>query len=98
MTGIIAKVSARHVEVGDLGPGDWWIAHEFAERPPDEWTVWDWGCVRCFMHLSAAALTTSAADDYGHQEIVLDCGIKMEGMTLAETWRLAAEWREAAGL
>lgn len=97
MTGIVAKVGARHVELSDLGPGDWWIAHEFAERPPDEWAVWDWGCERCFIHLQAAANTTAPEID-GHQQIVLDCGIKMEGMTLAETWRLAAEWREAAGL
>lgn len=90
-TGIVAAVGSRHVEVDDLGPGDWWIAHEFPERPPDEWTVWDWGCERCFIHMTAAS---QREPDWPGQEISFDGGVKIEGLTMRETFEMAAKWRQ----
>lgn len=42
--------------VVDVGPGPWWVAHEHPERLPDEWTIWDWKCRGCEVHLRAAAI------------------------------------------
>lgn len=82
--------SARHVEPRDLGPGSWWIAHEFPERPHDEWTVWDWGCDRCFVHMTTAA---HLEGEMHGQICTLNDGTSLGGLTLAEAYQMAIEWR-----
>ena len=48
-------MSGRHVGLGDLEPGPWWIAHDHPERPVDDWCVWSWDCEPCMYHLIASA-------------------------------------------
>lgn len=80
-----------HIAVEDLEPGSWWIAHDFPERPPDEWTVWDWVCDRCFMHMTAAARLVG--DGGWSHEAVLDDGNRIGGLSLKESWVMADDYR-----
>lgn len=45
----------RHVGLGDLEPGPWWIACQNSERAVNDWCVWSWDCDPCMLHLITAA-------------------------------------------
>lgn len=90
----------RHATVedaaGDLGMGPYWIAHEHPERGPDRWTIWDWACRACFIHLCVAALNDD--DDERAGNTVHDNGSVTEGHSLAEIAAEATAWRIEQGL
>lgn len=85
----------RHVVNADLaswGLGEWWIAHEYPERPVDGWTVWSWDCDACMIHLVASA--HHDGDLYAEE-------FKTHSMfatTVAETLAQARAWRVEHGL
>ena len=83
----------RHVGLGDLEPGPWWIAHEYPERPVDDWCVWSWDCEPCMLHLIASA--HHMPDKYAEEfEVHNGSGIT----TVAATLEAARAWRAERGL
>ena len=91
MTGL-----TRHVVIAiDIGDGrPWWIAHEFPERPVDDYCVWSWDCTPCMLHLIAAARGPDAgreAQTFG--EHTIDGTATSVGEVLAE----ALAWRAERG-
>jgi len=69
------------------GPGPWWIAHEFPERPADRWTVWDWKCPACVLHLRAAAVLLP-----GHMGDTVTVTNRRVRYTLREIVTQVEEW------
>ena len=87
----------RHVTVEDAAlqtfvSGPWWVAHEHPERPSDRWTVWDWGCDPCMIHLVVSATHVTPI----HPTAVSD-GHVTRHRTLSETVALARAWRARNG-
>lgn len=83
----------RHVGLGDLEPGPWWIAHEYPERPVDAHCVWSWDCEPCMFHLIAAAAMDP--DRYAEEFAVHG---SMATTTVAATLLEARLWRAEHGL
>lgn len=87
---------SEHVALADLGPGRWWYAHDFPERPADDWTVWDWACDSCFIHLVLAART----DPDRIADSTLDPGTPEEDfvqVSMRECLERAVAWRAEHG-
>jgi len=84
----------RHVSILlDIpDPGPWWIAHDFPERPVDDYCVWSWNCTPCMLHLIAAVgLNPDRASETFTEH-------SRGAMTVGETLRQAREWRAEQGL
>jgi hypothetical protein len=80
----------------ECGWGPWWIAHEHPERPHDRYTVWDWTCDRCMIHLHVAAAMHREGDAL-HDCIVVDGGPNRH-LSLPNVLAEALAWRREFGL
>lgn len=75
------------------GDGPWWIAHEWPERPVDDWCVWSWSCDPCVLHLVAAARFAGA-----HRAETFQVHADPEVHTVADVLAAARAWRAERGM
>ena len=84
----------RHITVDDHDrPGPWWIAHEYPERPADEWTIWSWDCEACVLHLVAAARRGDRIATIEHDGSTATVTVT-DALVAARAWRAENGYRE----